>query len=367
MLYFCTTRRHDYVIKGHLNTLDRKSRLGIQSLSYSSLFTRRRIPAVPFVFADLERLDDRDLMQLVPYWESLDAAGLKPLNHPTRYLKRYELLRKLYRLGINSFNIYRLDDDLSSVRYPVFVREVNEHRGSATDLIHDTAALQRELERLQGRFEPSALAVIEYLDCRASDGLFYKYSTFRVSDHLIPHSVYASRIWQVKTENVVTPEVHKIEKEFLASQDHPSQLLEIFELAGLQYGRIDFAIVDGDIQVFELNSAPSLLPRPPESRRYELRKKINNLVSDALLELGSDQSGGKSLTVPVPALWQEFALYVIARLCGPGHAIETAKVHLLMEDPTFFRRLFKRRVGLTSTAYRKKFTRVAAMAVNSAV
>lgn len=125
-----------------------------------------------------------------------------------------------------------------------------------------------------------------------------------MSDYLIPHSVYASRIWQIKSENVVTPEVDKIEKEFVVSQYHFPQLLEIFELAGLHYGRIDFMIVEGDIQVFELNSAPSLLPRPPESRRYELRKKINNLVSDALLELGRDQSGGKSLTVPVPALWQ---------------------------------------------------------------
>lgn len=178
MLYFCTTRRHDYVIKGHHNTLGRKLRQGIQPLSYSSLFKRHRIPAVPFVFADLERLNNRNLVQLVPYWESLDAAGLKPLNHPTRYLKRYELLRKLYRLGINSFNIYRLDDYLSSVRYPVFVREVNKHRGSATDLIHDAAALHRELERLQGRFEPSALAVIEYLDNRESDGLYYNTRPF---------------------------------------------------------------------------------------------------------------------------------------------------------------------------------------------
>jgi transcriptional regulator GlxA family with amidase domain len=32
------------------------------------------------------------------------------------------------------------------------------------------------------------------------------------------------------------------------------------------------------------------------------------------------------------------------------------------EDPTFFRRLFKRRVGLTPAAYRKKFTKIAAAA-----
>jgi AraC-like DNA-binding protein len=32
------------------------------------------------------------------------------------------------------------------------------------------------------------------------------------------------------------------------------------------------------------------------------------------------------------------------------------------EDPTFFRRLFKRQVGMTPAAYRKKFTRISAAA-----
>jgi len=157
--------------------------------------------------------------------------------------------------------------------------------------------------------------------------------------------------------------------------------------------------------------------------------------------------------------WHELALYVIARLCGPQHAIETAKIHILSdhsdgqlpfavltlrvgntdaviadcqhwiaenyacqnpvasmmahsglkprtfarrflaatgvhpvdyvhavrieeakrrletdtvsleeighlvgyEDPTFFRRLFKRRVGLTLAAYRRKFSKIAAI------
>ena len=36
------------------------------------------------------------------------------------------------------------------------------------------------------------------------------------------------------------------------------------------------------------------------------------------------------------------------------------------EDPTFFRRLFKRRVGLTPAAYRKKFTKIAAAAFGRA-
>ncbi len=174
--------------------------------------------------------------------------------------------------------------------------------------------------------------------------------------------------------------------------------------------------------------------------------------------------GDRIVTAGGVTSWQELALYVIARLGGPEHAIQAAKIHILSghsegqlpyavvthraqqsdavigdcqawiaenyaldnpvagmtarsglkprtfarrfkattgyqpmgyiqairieeakqlleanyanveeigqlvgyEDPTFFRRLFKRRVGMTPAAYRKKFTRIAAAAFRSA-
>ena len=174
--------------------------------------------------------------------------------------------------------------------------------------------------------------------------------------------------------------------------------------------------------------------------------------------------GDRIVTTGGVTSWQELALYVIARLGGPEHAIQAAKIHILSghsegqlpysvithrvqhadgviaecqawiaenyaldnpvasmtarsglkprtfarrfraatgyqpmdyvqatrieeakqlleanyanveeighlvgyEDPTFFRRLFKRRVGMTPAACRKKFTRIAAAAFRSA-
>ena len=40
-------------------------------------------------------------------------------------------------------------------------------------------------------------------------------------------------------------------------------LLGFFALANIDYGRIDYGIVDGQVQTFEINNNPSVLTRPP--------------------------------------------------------------------------------------------------------
>ena len=178
---------------------------------------------------------------------------------------------------------------------------------------------------------------------------------------------------------------------------------------------------------------------------------------DSILSVAGEQD--RIVTAGGVTAWQELALYLIARLCGPQHTIRTAKIHILSdhsegqlpfavitprvgntdaviadcqhwiaenyacqnpvasmiahsglksrtfarrflaatgfhpvdyvhavrmeeakqrletdtvsveeighivgyEDPTFFRRLFKRKVGLTLAAYRRKFSKIAAI------
>ncbi len=178
---------------------------------------------------------------------------------------------------------------------------------------------------------------------------------------------------------------------------------------------------------------------------------------DSILSVAGEQN--RIVTAGGATTWHELALYLIARLCGPQHAIRTAKVHMLSdhsdgqlpfvvmtprvgntdaviadcqswiaenyacqnpvasmiahsglkprtfarrflaatglhpvdyvhavrveeakrrletetvsleevghivgyEDPTFFRRLFKRKVGLSLAAYRRKFSKIAAI------
>jgi transcriptional regulator GlxA family with amidase domain len=211
-----------------------------------------------------------------------------------------------------------------------------------------------------------------------------------------------------------------------------------------------------------------LLDGEETSGHWAYRELFRKHYPKVKLRLGEILSfageGDRIVTAGGVTSWQELALYVIHRLCGPKHAIQAAKIHILSghsegqlpyvvithrvqhadavigdcqawiaenyacanpvasvtarsglkprtfarrfrtatgyqpmdyvqairiqeakqlleanyakveeigqivgyEDPTFFRRLFKRQVGMTPAAYRKKFTRISAAAFRPA-
>jgi transcriptional regulator GlxA family with amidase domain len=51
------------------------------------------------------------------------------------------------------------------------------------------------------------------------------------------------------------------------------------------------------------------------------------LVEDSILDLSSEHEG--VITAGAVTAWQDLALHLIARLCGPAHALQTSKVFLL--------------------------------------
>jgi transcriptional regulator GlxA family with amidase domain len=60
----------------------------------------------------------------------------------------------------------------------------------------------------------------------------------------------------------------------------------------------------------------------------ECYPKVKFRVGSLLTMAGE---GDRIVTAGGAAAWQELALYVIARLCGPQHAIRTAKIHILAD------------------------------------
>jgi len=250
-----------------------------------------------FVFADIERLSWDERRRAAELWRRLDAAPgvARILNHPTRTLCRYELLRALHEAGWNDFDVYRVSERRMPERYPVFLRREDDHGGATSGLIETPEALRRELEtrRAAGELGEGTL-IVEFCDTSDADGLTRKYGVLRIGDRLVPRHVFVSRQWVIKSttdcDAIPREEMARLELDYLAQEPHAEALMQIFDLAGVDYGRIDFGLKEGRIQVWEINTDPTLFL--PQHFRDPVRGPVHEealrRVGEALRALGED-------------------------------------------------------------------------------
>ena len=70
---------------------------------------------------------------------------------------------------------------------------------------------------------------------------------------------------------------------------HQDALREIFGLAGIDYGRMDYGLLDGKVQVWEINTNPTIigsrLRRSVE--RQPTRERFDREMASALEQLAS--------------------------------------------------------------------------------
>jgi hypothetical protein len=101
--------------------------------------------------------------------------------------------------------------------------------------------------------------VVEFRDTHDDQGLFYVYGALLVGESVIPSHVYASRRWAVHIRTSVrTPEVLENERRYMETNPHERELREIFRLARIDYGRIDYSMLGDRVQVWEINTNPGL-------------------------------------------------------------------------------------------------------------
>ena len=86
-----------------------------------------------------------------------------------------------------------------------------------------------------------------------------KYAATRLGDHMIAHHIMFERRWEVKGPSLDDPEMLAEEREFQLGNPHHEMLMKVFDLANIQYGRIDYAMHNGRMQVWEINTNPTLL------------------------------------------------------------------------------------------------------------
>jgi hypothetical protein len=266
MIHLLLTRAHAYTLQQYHDTWGRDVRGILKPLYYDDLAFGCALRPGTYIFADLERLDDAHLDLARAAWRQMSARpdDFRLMNDPWKVLRRYELLKAMHAAGINKFVAHRMNNGAVPQKFPVFLRRENEHDGALSPLLHSRAELDRAAAEMtsNGGFNRDDLLAIEYCDTADAAGIYRKYSAFRVGGTLLARHVLHSRKWVLKKADLVDECYLQEEREYLASNPHEPQLRKIFDLAHIEWGRIDYALLDGQVQVWEINSNPMIVVAP---------------------------------------------------------------------------------------------------------
>ncbi len=267
------------------------------TLSYEDALNRRTLPTATYVFTDLDRLSPLGMERAALYYRQMRHAGLRVLNDPSRFVGRYALLRALHAAGINPFTAHRAQPDVTPSRWPVFLRKKAGHQAPLSDLIHDPDTLRRAIAgAVADGARQDDLIVVEYSAEPLPCGLFRKLSVYRIGDRYLADSCVHDRGWMAKIgqDGIAPPELYADELRIMRDNPFQEAVRPAFELAGIEYGRVDFGLVGGQPRIYEINTNPHVqfLGNTASPFRTETRRLFKEKYLAALAEIdraGNDQ------------------------------------------------------------------------------
>lgn len=301
MIVYLVTADHAYTLNRYLKEWAPSLSNKIQTIFYEEKPWDWLELEATYVFSDIERLTPTEMLKAIAYAEHLSSLGFRVLNHPSQAPVRLALQSILHEAGINPFRMFPVAE-LDKPVFPVFLRLANSHQGSIGDLIYSRDELDRRLASLDGKIAHAEdLVVAEYCDTRDSAGRYTKFSVMRVGDAFVPRHAFSSEHWMLKSADIVDEESITKEHEFLHRFPQRVAVEEIFTLAKIDFGRIDFGMQNDEIRVWEINTNPTFMPAKKglHPLRAGLIGQTNEWLIDALIALDGDISGSSQ--------WQEIA------------------------------------------------------------
>ena len=301
MIHFVVNRAGAFLIDDFIELHAPSLAPHVTSLPYEDLPARTSLSSGTYVFTALDQLTVSGMRLVRELVAQLrDSSGSRVLNDPDRVLLRFELLSALHRAGLNSHGVAHATDPAPNVIFPVFVREESQHHGAITPLLRNRRELQRALGRsvLRG-YRLSELLIVEYCEAGDASGRYHRYSAFIVGDRVICREFMVGDGWMLKSHgNAPTLAEVASEHAYVIGNEHEAQLAPIFALAGIEYGRIDYAVVDGRIETWEINTNPTIrrgrqtdpVPIPDEINRLRdpMRAHFTASFIEAVLALESE-------------------------------------------------------------------------------
>lgn len=298
-IYYLCTRKHAYTIGILLGLYPTSLSRRVMVLPYEDIGAIGRLPRGAFIFTDFDRLSPEMTARAALLHRFLREEAGTPmpcLNHPRGSATRFALLRTLREAGINDFNAYRLDEADRVERFPVFLRHERGHQAPLTPLLTSPEELRLQIGRVLARErDHSDIIVVEFCNKPGADGRYRKYGAYRVGETIYAQHCFTREDWFVKGPRYDAPDSDRAAHEsYVRDNPHRDQLRQIYSLAGIDYGRVDYAVVDGRIQVYEINTNPTVLDDAPRRRGDFDSGFYARLHEEALL--------GIPLPLPGPAL-----------------------------------------------------------------
>lgn len=318
MIIYLSTERFSTTIRYFLRYYRKRMRGVVTSLTYEELFFERAGPIGHYIFTDFDRLSRYELECAAAFADAVHRAApdVRILNHPLKVLERYALLAALHRAGINSFAATRLETGERPPGYPVFIRAEDGYGGPETDLIHNEAEFDAAVADLSQRGLPRrGRLAIGFANERSSDGFFHKYGAFNIAGRIVPHDLMYGRDWVVKIRSSNESRTQTRDREYgnspvgidkelhyIVENPHEQALLKAFSIAGIDFGRADYGVVDGRVQIYEINTNPHLPWHTPTSTRMERRAIVERGLLDGLeaIDTPIKASGRVRFAVPRP-------------------------------------------------------------------
>lgn len=331
MIHFLSTGRHTYTMQVFLENWAAELRQSLSICTYERIELHRIFPPGTYLFTDFERMVDSELQLMRNIADGLAAHKdtYRVLNHPGQWSNRLKFQQKLAALGTQRFRVFPAENPPEDIRFPVFLRRSDDHKGNKTPLLRDRDELERGLAQIskwERAIHPGRWIICEFCDTADSGGMYRKYGVQKIGGRLLPRHLFFNRDWMVRDTNMYEPEYIQEEMDFIenfASSDVAPKLHQFFELCGLDYGRIDYSVLDGEIQVWEINSNPMLsLPLAEvKTPRHPAFQKSMQLTREAFLHLAESspkEALGKGWKLPVTSYPTGRAIQIYGRWRNRG-------------------------------------------------
>lgn len=267
-------------------------------MTYEELFFERAGPIGHYIFTDFDRLTRYELECAASYCVELAKAApqARILNHPLKALERFPLLLALHEAGINEFSAIRVEGGTYPTSYPAFIRAEDGYGGPETDLIRSAEEYDQAVQSLRDRNLPARGRIaVGYAAEKREDGFFRKYGAFNIGGRILPHHIQRNKAWVVKKDIVehdwtiqrdhadrITASAIAEEVSYVRDNPHREVLAKAFQIANIDFGRVDYGIVDGRVQIYEINTNPSLPGRMKQDDRAAIRQMTRPRMLEAL-------------------------------------------------------------------------------------